>query len=219
MVEPWVVLVVASRGVTNHRITTITCGWAAVRTFRLCTFQALHKKHKHEQEMIYSGGESDTGCLLRFCVSGWRWSMKLDLNLLFVCLHATHTCWRVSHAVSLALGVLKLGKRTFRWKIFPVICITLHLLYFPTSLTWHSSSILFSSIEHLTCPTKLTHTIAIMAPIRIPVIRNKNYKFHGLKSYVYALNKYGIKPNTAGPYQNSSGSLQKTTADGTSGAV
>lgn len=35
---------------------------------------------------------------------------------------------------------------------------------------------------------------------RIPVITNKNYKPSGLKSYAYALHKYGIGPTTEGPY-------------------
>lgn len=35
---------------------------------------------------------------------------------------------------------------------------------------------------------------------RIPVITNKNYKASGLKSYAYALHKYGIGPTREGPY-------------------
>ncbi|KAF4541128.1 Peptidase A1 [Lasiodiplodia theobromae] len=35
---------------------------------------------------------------------------------------------------------------------------------------------------------------------RIPIITNKNYKANGLKSYAYALHKYGIGPTREGPY-------------------
>ncbi|EKG10318.1 Peptidase A1 [Macrophomina phaseolina MS6] len=35
---------------------------------------------------------------------------------------------------------------------------------------------------------------------RIPIITNKNYKASGIKSYAYALHKYGIGPTKEGPY-------------------
>ncbi|KAI9655240.1 MAG: hypothetical protein M1831_004950 [Alyxoria varia] len=35
---------------------------------------------------------------------------------------------------------------------------------------------------------------------RIPVLRNKKYKKSGIKSYAYALNKYGIGPTKQGPF-------------------
>ena len=54
---------------------------------------------------------------------------------------------------------------------------------------------------------------------RVPVIYNKSYKHHGLKSYVYALRKYGIKPTKPGPYHTHGQKLMVTRADGTTGEV
>lgn len=56
--------------------------------------------------------------------------------------------------------------------------------------------------------------------IRLPIVRNKNYKPSGLKSYVWLLHKYNISPKAAGPYRRQgNGALEKVLADGTSGAV
>ncbi|KAK3326389.1 aspartyl proteinase [Apodospora peruviana] len=35
---------------------------------------------------------------------------------------------------------------------------------------------------------------------KVQIIRNKNYKHHGTKSYVHALNRYGFQPTKPGPY-------------------
>ena len=35
---------------------------------------------------------------------------------------------------------------------------------------------------------------------KITAVRNKNYKRHGPKSYVYLLNRFGFEPTKPGPY-------------------
>jgi Eukaryotic aspartyl protease len=35
---------------------------------------------------------------------------------------------------------------------------------------------------------------------KIKAVRNKNYKPHGTKSYVYLLNRFGFQPTKPGPY-------------------
>uniref|UniRef100_A0A0D6R3N4 Peptidase A1 domain-containing protein n=1 Tax=Araucaria cunninghamii TaxID=56994 RepID=A0A0D6R3N4_ARACU len=57
--------------------------------------------------------------------------------------------------------------------------------------------------------------------VRLPVIRNQKYQRHGLKSYVYALNKYNISPSKPGPYQRQANEkrLTKKLADGSSGPI
>jgi hypothetical protein len=54
---------------------------------------------------------------------------------------------------------------------------------------------------------------------RIPVQRNPRYVRNGLKSYVYLLNKYSIRPTVPGPYSAGQKFLVKQTADGTEGKV
>lgn len=56
---------------------------------------------------------------------------------------------------------------------------------------------------------------------RIPVIRNPAYRPHGQKSYVYALNKYGITPTqpTIFSRNNAQSKLMKQKDDGTHGFV
>lgn len=56
---------------------------------------------------------------------------------------------------------------------------------------------------------------------RIPVIRNPAYRLHGQKSYVYALNKYGITPTQPSIYSrnNAKSKLMKQQSDGTHGVV
>lgn len=41
-------------------------------------------------------------------------------------------------------------------------------------------------------------------PTRATLVRNPDYERDGLKSYVRALQKYGIKPTVLGPYRHSS---------------
>ncbi|KAI1628267.1 aspartic peptidase domain-containing protein [Exophiala viscosa] len=55
--------------------------------------------------------------------------------------------------------------------------------------------------------------------VRVPIQRNPNYKRNGLKSYVYLLNKYSIKPTLRGPYSAGANKLIKQNADGTLGEV
>lgn len=57
--------------------------------------------------------------------------------------------------------------------------------------------------------------------VRIPVVRNHKYKPHGLKSFVYMVNKYNIHPTKPGPYQRSEKDkpLTRKLADGAAGAV
>lgn len=56
---------------------------------------------------------------------------------------------------------------------------------------------------------------------RLPITRNKQYTLHGLKSYVYALNKFNITPTQPSLYSRPEGSkcLIKQNDDGTSGQV
>lgn len=56
---------------------------------------------------------------------------------------------------------------------------------------------------------------------RVKVTANQSYKHNGLKSYVYALQKYSIQPTQAGEYQYNTDSkcLVKASADGTKGTV
>lgn len=56
---------------------------------------------------------------------------------------------------------------------------------------------------------------------RIPVIRNPSYQPHGWKSYVYALNKFGISPTQPSIFsrKNAQSKLMKLQKDGTHGVV
>ena len=56
---------------------------------------------------------------------------------------------------------------------------------------------------------------------RVALRGNPNYKASGIRSYVWLLRKYDIKPTRDGPYQHSlvHNSLVKQLSDGTIGEV
>lgn len=63
--------------------------------------------------------------------------------------------------------------------------------------------------------------MAFSSLTRIPVVRNPAYLPHGQKSYVYALNKYGITPTQPSLFSrnNAQSKLMKQGNDGTYGTV
>lgn len=56
---------------------------------------------------------------------------------------------------------------------------------------------------------------------KLPVVRNPAYRLHGKKSYIYALNKYGITPTQPTPFSrnNAQSKLMIERPDGTHGLV